>query len=180
MSSSQRWRRVARWRATVAAGSQRQSAVRSARRGDAVGAVATAAARRATHAASPAASHPAWLSGERDMACARTDDAVWVVNAAIAFVALNQIESGKTPDPGVSRIIGIARVLGVSTDALLLGGKDEDATLPAPPPSEAPAAAQSRVSGIGRSYIANAIRSRSTHGDGARDWDSLTPSHNTL
>jgi hypothetical protein len=108
----------------------------SARRGDAVGAVATAAARRATHAASPAASHPAWLSGERDMACARTDDAVWVVNAAIAFVALNQIESGKTPDPGVSRIIGIARVLGVSTDALLLGGKDEDATLPAPPPAK--------------------------------------------
>ena len=116
--------------------SARQSAVRSARRGDAVGAVATAAARRATHAASPAASHPAWLSGERDMACARTDDAVWVVNAAIAFVALNQIESGKTPDPGVSRIIGIARVLGVSTDALLLGGKDEDATLPAPPPAK--------------------------------------------
>jgi len=30
-----------------------------------VGAVATAAARRAAHAASPAASHPAWLSGER-------------------------------------------------------------------------------------------------------------------
>src|SRR5262249_25679613 len=42
-----------------------EAAVRSARRGDAVGAVATAAARRAAHAASPAASHPAWLSGER-------------------------------------------------------------------------------------------------------------------
>ena len=98
------------------------------------------------------------------MACARTDDAVWVVNAAIAFVALNQIESGKTPNPGVSRIIGIARVLGVSTDALLLGGKDEARTTP----SEVPAAAESGASGIGRSYIANAIRTRSTHGDGAR------------
>ena len=39
---------------------------------------------------------------------------------------LNQIESGKTPDPGVSRIVGIARVLGVSTNALVLGCKDED------------------------------------------------------
>jgi transcriptional regulator with XRE-family HTH domain len=54
----------------------------------------------------------------------------------ISGTALNQIESGKTPDPGVSRIIGIARVLGVSTDALLLGGKDEDATLPAPLPAK--------------------------------------------
>ena len=35
----------------------------------------------------------------------------------ISGTALNQIESGKTPDPGVSRIIGIARVLGISTDA---------------------------------------------------------------
>jgi transcriptional regulator with XRE-family HTH domain len=50
----------------------------------------------------------------------------------ISSTALNQIESGKTPDPGVSRIIGIARVLGVSTDALLLGCEDEDAA-PHPP-----------------------------------------------
>ena len=51
----------------------------------------------------------------------------------ISATALNQIESGKTPDPGVSRIIGIARVLGVSTDALLLGEKDEDAPQPPAP-----------------------------------------------
>jgi transcriptional regulator with XRE-family HTH domain len=43
----------------------------------------------------------------------------------ISGTALNQIESGKTPDPGVSRIIGIASVLGVSTDSLLLGRKVE-------------------------------------------------------
>ena len=44
----------------------------------------------------------------------------------ISSTALNQIESGKTPDPGVSRIVGISSVLGVSTDYLLLGRKDED------------------------------------------------------
>src|SRR5262249_4294539 len=44
----------------------------------------------------------------------------------ISSTALNQIESGKTPDPGVSRVIGIARVLGVTTDALLLGRQGED------------------------------------------------------
>ena len=44
----------------------------------------------------------------------------------IGGTALHQIESGKTPDPGVSRIIGIARVLGVSTDYLLLGREAED------------------------------------------------------
>ena len=44
----------------------------------------------------------------------------------ISGTALNQIESGKTPDPGVSRIVGIASVLGVSTDYLLLGRADED------------------------------------------------------
>jgi transcriptional regulator with XRE-family HTH domain len=44
----------------------------------------------------------------------------------ISSTALNQIESGKTPDPGVSRIVGIASVLGVSTDYLLLGPNDED------------------------------------------------------
>ena len=47
----------------------------------------------------------------------------------ISSTALNQIESGKTPDPGVSRIIGIASVLGVSTDYLLLGQEDEDSEL---------------------------------------------------
>jgi transcriptional regulator with XRE-family HTH domain len=47
----------------------------------------------------------------------------------ISNTALNQIESGKTPDPGVSRIIGIARVLGVSTDALLLGRQEEGTAL---------------------------------------------------
>ena len=51
----------------------------------------------------------------------------------ISATALNQIESGKTPDPGVSRIIGIARVLGVSTDALLLG--EQDAAAPQHPAS---------------------------------------------
>jgi transcriptional regulator with XRE-family HTH domain len=45
---------------------------------------------------------------------------------SISSTALNQIESGKTPDPGVSRIVGIASVLGVSTDYLLLGRNDED------------------------------------------------------
>jgi transcriptional regulator with XRE-family HTH domain len=44
----------------------------------------------------------------------------------ISSTALNQIESGKTPDPGVSRIVGIASVLGVSTDYLLLGRKDDE------------------------------------------------------
>jgi transcriptional regulator with XRE-family HTH domain len=44
----------------------------------------------------------------------------------ISGTALNQIESGKTPDPGVSRIVGIASVLGVSTDHLLLGRKDDE------------------------------------------------------
>jgi transcriptional regulator with XRE-family HTH domain len=44
----------------------------------------------------------------------------------ISSTALNQIESGKTPDPGVSRIVGIASVLGVSTDYLLLGRKGDD------------------------------------------------------
>jgi len=44
----------------------------------------------------------------------------------VSSTALNQIESGKTPDPGVSRIVGIASVLGVSTDYLLLGRKGED------------------------------------------------------
>ncbi len=53
----------------------------------------------------------------------------------ISSTALNQIESGKTPDPGVSRIIGIARVLGVSTTALLLGYKDED-DAPSPQPTK--------------------------------------------
>ena len=38
--------------------------------------------------------------------------------------ALYQIESGKTPDPGVSRIIGIACILGVSIDDLV--GLHED------------------------------------------------------
>src|SRR5438874_7806231 len=42
----------------------------------------------------------------------------------ISGTALNQIESGKTPDPGVSRIIGIARILGVSIDDLV--GLHED------------------------------------------------------
>jgi transcriptional regulator with XRE-family HTH domain len=50
----------------------------------------------------------------------------------ISGTALNQIESGKTPDPGVSRIVGIARVLGVSTDSLLLGDQDGDVAPPAP------------------------------------------------
>ncbi len=58
----------------------------------------------------------------------------------ISATALNQIESGKTPDPGVSRIIGIARVLGVSTDALLLGGKDEAAPQPTKRPRRRTAA----------------------------------------
>jgi len=44
----------------------------------------------------------------------------------ISSTALNQIESGKTPDPGVSRIIGIASVLGVSTDYLLLGQEEAE------------------------------------------------------
>ena len=43
----------------------------------------------------------------------------------ISSTALNQIESGKTPDPGVSRIVGIADILGVSMD-WLAGREDED------------------------------------------------------
>jgi transcriptional regulator with XRE-family HTH domain len=42
----------------------------------------------------------------------------------ISSTALYQIETGKTPDPQVSRIKNIADVLGVSTDYLL--GRDED------------------------------------------------------
>ncbi len=66
----------------------------------------------------------------------------------ISSTAMNQIESGKTPDPGVSRIIGIAGVLGVCTDALLLGRKEEGTALasagvwvdsPTPPREDAPA-----------------------------------------
>ena len=53
----------------------------------------------------------------------------------ISSTALNQIESGKTSDPGVSRIIGIVRVLGVSTNALVLGCKDED-DVPSPQPTK--------------------------------------------
>jgi transcriptional regulator with XRE-family HTH domain len=37
----------------------------------------------------------------------------------ISNTAMNQIESGKTPDPAASRIKAIADVLGVSTDYLL-------------------------------------------------------------
>jgi transcriptional regulator with XRE-family HTH domain len=37
----------------------------------------------------------------------------------VSATALNQIESGKTADPGVSRIVKIAEILGVSTDYLL-------------------------------------------------------------
>jgi transcriptional regulator with XRE-family HTH domain len=37
----------------------------------------------------------------------------------VSATALNQIESGKTADPGVSRIVKIAETLGVSTDSLL-------------------------------------------------------------
>ena len=47
----------------------------------------------------------------------------------ISGTAINQIESGKTADPGVSRIIAIAKVLGISTDALLLP-QEEDHGLP--------------------------------------------------
>ena|SRR5712692_7118870 len=54
----------------------------------------------------------------------------------ISGTALNQIESGKTPDPGVSRIIGIARVLGVSMDDLV--GLPEAAPSAARPREDAP------------------------------------------
>jgi len=37
----------------------------------------------------------------------------------ISATALNQIESGKTSDPGVTRIVKIAETLGVSADLLL-------------------------------------------------------------
>ena len=67
--------------------SARQLADRSARRGDAVRAAATAAARRAAPAASRAASPPASPSGSRAVARARTVEAVWAVSAAIACMA---------------------------------------------------------------------------------------------
>jgi DNA-binding XRE family transcriptional regulator len=44
----------------------------------------------------------------------------------ISSMALNQIESGKTPAPGLSRTIGIVQVLGISTNAFILGCTDED------------------------------------------------------
>jgi transcriptional regulator with XRE-family HTH domain len=37
----------------------------------------------------------------------------------ISATAMNQIESGKTPDPGVLKVQAIADVLQVSVDALL-------------------------------------------------------------
>jgi transcriptional regulator with XRE-family HTH domain len=46
----------------------------------------------------------------------------------ISKTAMNQIESGKTPDPQVSRIIAIAEVLGVSTDFLVGLEKEEEIT----------------------------------------------------
>ena len=42
----------------------------------------------------------------------------------ISGTALNQIESGKTPDPGVSRVVAIAAVLRVSTDSLLVAQEE--------------------------------------------------------
>ena len=76
MSSSQRWRRVARWRAAVAAGSQRGHR-RSGQRGAAMRweLWPAAAARRATHAAQPelpatrrgSAASGTWLALERTM-----------------------------------------------------------------------------------------------------------------
>jgi transcriptional regulator with XRE-family HTH domain len=52
----------------------------------------------------------------------------------ISNTALNQIESGKTQNPGVAYIVAIARVLGVSTDSLLLGGAEEQPPRPRPQP----------------------------------------------
>jgi len=46
----------------------------------------------------------------------------------ISKTAMNQIESSKTSDPGVSRVTAIARVLQVSSD-YLLGLKEDDAEL---------------------------------------------------
>jgi transcriptional regulator with XRE-family HTH domain len=48
----------------------------------------------------------------------------------ISTTSMNQIESGKTPDPAASRIKGIAEVLGVSADYLL--GLEDNATLQPP------------------------------------------------
>ncbi|MBM3223566.1 MAG: helix-turn-helix transcriptional regulator [Candidatus Tectomicrobia bacterium] len=56
----------------------------------------------------------------------------------ISGTALNQIESGKTPDPGVSRIIGIARVLGVSMDDLVGLHEDTQAAPSTTRPREEP------------------------------------------
>jgi transcriptional regulator with XRE-family HTH domain len=63
----------------------------------------------------------------------------------ISNTALNQIESGKTQNPGVVHIVAIARVLGVSTDALLLGGTHADATEPRKPSRTRPRQAASVV-----------------------------------
>ena len=53
----------------------------------------------------------------------------------ISGTALNQIESGKTPDPGVSRILGIARVLGVSPNDLLGWREGQSAPVQPKPPA---------------------------------------------
>ena len=44
----------------------------------------------------------------------------------ISANAMNQIETGKTPDPGILHIMAIADVLGVSIDYLVGREPDED------------------------------------------------------
>jgi transcriptional regulator with XRE-family HTH domain len=51
----------------------------------------------------------------------------------ISKTAMNQIESGETEDPRVSRLRAIADILGVSMD-YLAGRQEEDGTPPAPRP----------------------------------------------
>jgi transcriptional regulator with XRE-family HTH domain len=59
----------------------------------------------------------------------------------ISNTAMNQIESGKTPDPAASRIKAIADVLGVSADYLLGRCDADDDEEPAYPRQRAMAVA---------------------------------------
>ena len=52
----------------------------------------------------------------------------------LSSTSMNQIESGKTPDPAASRVKAIADVLRVSTD-YLLGRNDEASERPWSPPA---------------------------------------------
>jgi transcriptional regulator with XRE-family HTH domain len=63
---------------------------------------------------------------------ARISQAELARRIGISKQAMNAIEGGAT-DPRASRIVAIAQVLGVSTDALLLGTSTPSRRAPTPP-----------------------------------------------